>query len=102
MEDYWLKGVLVMLPISFVALAVDIAIGANGAISLLFVPLSVWVGAALLVKRWHDRNKSGWYYWIIFIPLIGPFWAFIEAGCMKGTKGPNRYGPDPIRKRKRK
>ena len=23
-------------------------------------------------------------------------WAFIEFGCLRGTVGPNRYGPDPL------
>jgi uncharacterized membrane protein YhaH (DUF805 family) len=23
-------------------------------------------------------------------------WAFIELGCLRGTRGPNRYGPDPL------
>jgi uncharacterized membrane protein YhaH (DUF805 family) len=23
-------------------------------------------------------------------------WAFIELGCLRGTIGPNRYGPDPL------
>jgi uncharacterized membrane protein YhaH (DUF805 family) len=23
-------------------------------------------------------------------------WAFIELGCLRGTAGPNRYGPDPL------
>jgi uncharacterized membrane protein YhaH (DUF805 family) len=32
--------------------------------------------------------------------LMGAFavvlWAFIELGCLRGTVGPNRYGPDPL------
>lgn len=99
-EDYWLRGVFVLLPIGVIAFIVDRALDANGIIYALFFLASIWIGAALLVKRWHDRNKSGWYYWILFIPLIGPFWTLIEACCMKGTKGDNRYGPDPIRKRR--
>jgi uncharacterized membrane protein YhaH (DUF805 family) len=23
-------------------------------------------------------------------------WAFVELGCLLGTVGPNRYGPDPL------
>ena len=23
-------------------------------------------------------------------------WAFIELGCLRGTLGPNRFGPDPL------
>jgi uncharacterized membrane protein YhaH (DUF805 family) len=99
-EDYWVKGVFVMFLLGIVVMMADLAVNANGFLSLLLLIPSIWVGAALLVKRWHDRNKSGWYYWVLFIPLVGPFWTLIEAGCMKGTKGNNRFGPDPIRKRR--
>jgi len=23
-------------------------------------------------------------------------WAFVELGCLRGTLGPNQYGPDPL------
>ncbi|MCW3481803.1 DUF805 domain-containing protein [Neisseriaceae bacterium JH1-16] len=48
------------------------------------------------VRRFHDRNKSGWWYLIGFVPLIGSWWLLIENGFLKGTAGPNRYGPDPL------
>jgi len=61
---------------------------------MLYVPY-LWTVLAVTVKRWHDRNKSGWWILINFIPLVGPLWAFIENGCLRGTDGPNRFGPDP-------
>jgi uncharacterized membrane protein YhaH (DUF805 family) len=33
------------------------------------------------------------------LSLIGAgvaIWAFIELGCLRGTVGPNQYGPDPL------
>ena len=67
---------------------------ANMVLVMLYVPL-IWISLALGVKRWHDRNKSGWWVLIGMIPIIGPLWQFIEAGCMRGTVGANQYGPDP-------
>jgi uncharacterized membrane protein YhaH (DUF805 family) len=55
----------------------------------------VWVGIAISVKRLHDRGKSGWFYLFVLIPIIGAIWMFIELGCLEGTKGPNRFGPEP-------
>ncbi|MEM0897537.1 MAG: DUF805 domain-containing protein [Verrucomicrobiota bacterium] len=55
----------------------------------------VWVGLAAAVKRWHDRNKSGWWVLISFVPLIGGIWALIENGCLAGRDEGNRYGPRP-------
>lgn len=61
---------------------------------LLYIPY-VWIAFALQVKRWHDRNKSGWWWLIALVPLVGGIWAFIEVGCLRGTIGQNEYGPDP-------
>ncbi|MBL8894333.1 MAG: DUF805 domain-containing protein [Rhizobiales bacterium] len=61
-------------------------------ISLIFLYPSL----ALYTKRWHDRGKSGWWTLIILIPLIGGIWALIELGILRGTIGPNQYGPDPL------
>ena len=98
--DYWIKGFLVLFSMGFLVLMVDMALGTSGFIYGSFLLVSIWTGAALIVKRWHDRNKSGWHYWILLIPLVGPIWTLIEAGCMEGTKGDNRYGPDPVHRRK--
>jgi uncharacterized membrane protein YhaH (DUF805 family) len=58
--------------------------------------VNVWCGLALSIKRWHDRDKSGWWVLINFVPLIGGIWAFVETGCLRGTVGPNRFGEDPV------
>ena len=56
----------------------------------------LWTGLAIQVKRWHDRDKSGWWVLIALVPLVGGIWAFVECGCLRGTVGPNRFGPDPL------
>lgn len=56
----------------------------------------LWPSLAISIKRWHDRDKSGWWVLIAFIPFIGWLWALIETGFLEGTKGPNQYGPDPL------
>lgn len=58
---------------------------------LLAVPM-VWIEFCLIVKRWHDRGRSGWWGLVVLIPLVGLIWAVIETGFMSGTPGPNRYG----------
>ena len=57
---------------------------------------------SLQVKRWHDRDKSGFWVFLAIIPVIGPIWTFIETGFLPGTVGSNAYGPDPLGKRMRK
>ena len=61
-------------------------------ISLLFL----YPALAIYTKRWHDRDKSGWWSLIMFVPIIGALWFLIECGFLRGTEGPNRFGEDPL------
>ena len=91
---------------------------------LAFGPL-VAMTVALVIRRVHDRGKSAiWALIFVFGPLaleaplraqagvegqspalstlglaLGgaalSIWGFVEIGLRRGTKGPNRYGPDP-------
>jgi uncharacterized membrane protein YhaH (DUF805 family) len=79
-----------------------------------------WAYAAVSIKRLHDRNKSGWWMipFIVATGFYGQFadriggswavallglavliffiWGMVEMGYLKGTDGPNRFGPDPL------
>ncbi len=49
---------------------------------------------AVLVRRLHDTGRSGWWYWIAIVPLIG--WIILLIFLVqKGTNGANPYGSDP-------
>ena len=50
---------------------------------------------AVLVRRLHDVGKSGWFYFIGLIPLIGAIWLLILF-CTEGQKQDNKWGPNPI------
>lgn len=58
---------------------------------LLAIPM-LWIEFCLIVKRWHDRGKSGWWSLIILLPVLGLIWAFIEVALLRGQPGGNRYG----------
>lgn len=62
---------------------------------LVVVLFLVWMTFCITVKRYHDRGKSGWWYLIQFIPIVGPIWAFIELGFCSGDDGDNDYGDGP-------
>lgn len=51
-------------------------------------------GLAVLVRRMHDINKTGWMVLISFIPFIGGIWLLILE-VTEGTIGANNYGADP-------
>jgi uncharacterized membrane protein YhaH (DUF805 family) len=50
---------------------------------------------AVSVRRLHDTNKSGSLYFLMMIPLVGPF-ILLYLCTLPGTPGPNKFGPDPL------
>jgi uncharacterized membrane protein YhaH (DUF805 family) len=154
-KPYWLIGVALLLFVIVVTAALtaigvatfDVALveGLAAAFELIIlVPTS-----AIMVKRFHDRDKSGWLVLLLIVPtLVSIFgdmlgvtgrpeplpdipatatlfeawlqvmqaravnrtfefalglwmlavmlWFFVELGFFRGTRGPNRFGPDPV------
>ena len=66
-------------------------------IYLCWLILIVWITLAFYAKRLHDCSKSAWMMLIALIPIIGPVWLIIYVGFIRGTKGPNPYGEDPLK-----
>ena len=86
---------------------------------------------SVTIRRLHDTNRSGWFIFmptlvglcsviavffvamgggagamplillILSAPLVAYLW-FLIVLCLPGTHGGNRFGPDPIRGRKRR
>ena len=49
------------------------------------------------VRRLHDTNRSGFFLLIGFIPIIGGI-ALLFFLIPEGTKGKNRFGPNPLKR----
>ena len=64
------------------------------ALGALALPI-VLVLLIVQIKRWHDRDKSGWWALVGFVPCAGMIWVLIECGFLPGTRGANRFGPSP-------
>ena len=57
--------------------------------------LAVFIpGLAVGVRRLHDVGKSGWFYLIILIPIVGAIWLLVLF-CTDGVVGQNEYGINP-------
>ena len=98
-KEYWFFILFYMI-IIFVLALID---GLTGNISLetgyglfsgLFVLLMLLPGISVAVRRLHDTDRSGWWYWIVFIPLIGAI-VLLVFFVTDGTAGQNQYGADP-------
>ena len=73
----------------------------NGAVStpygyfyIAYVLAVLIPGLAVSVRRLHDVGKSGWFYFIILIPIVGAIWLLVLA-CTDSIFGANKYGLNP-------
>ncbi len=102
-SEYW-YFVLFNLIVSFVlSLAANMTGGGpygDGGFNLFQAAASLYSLAALLpgiavsVRRLHDIGKSGWYYLIYFIPVVGVILLLVWM-CRDSDYGDNAYGPSP-------
>ena len=51
------------------------------------------------IRRFHDKDKSGWFILINIIPLVGWLIALVML-LDKGTPGKNRFGEYPLKSKK--
>jgi uncharacterized membrane protein YhaH (DUF805 family) len=108
-REYWMFTLLSVV-VATVAVFVMIAGGVPGTDGDGTPGAGFWLGAALIViwglasiipsiavqvRRFHDQDRSGWMILLGFIPYVGSLIVFIFM-CLKGTTGPNRFGPDPL------
>lgn len=66
----------------------------GAAILGIFILASIIPSIAVQVRRFHDQDRSGWMFLLNFIPYVGGLVVLVFM-CLEGTRGPNRFGPDP-------
>ena len=133
-KPYWIGAIV--LGIISIAVTYAAILAAGGSImmpdartmwiSLVIQLVTLYPSAALMVKRFHDRDRPGYFAAFLLVPLIlkgltdalgmtgNPFnqnaldyaflailvvigiWFLVELGFLRGTVGPNQYGPDPL------
>lgn len=52
-------------------------------------------GLSVAVRRLHDVDRSGWWILIAFT-IIGAIYPLLYWSIKPGTRGTNRFGPDPV------
>lgn len=135
-----------LIAITILAVILDAVLGLgdleseSGPFEITVSILSIWPSIAVAIRRFHDRNMTGWWYLILtimmLVALIGGafiggllsgvdftalegmsavqmmsvFWPsvigvlivaiywFVVQLVLPGTRGDNKYGPDPLAK----
>ncbi|MDE1949026.1 MAG: DUF805 domain-containing protein [Burkholderiales bacterium] len=97
-RDFWLCGVLALGALNvFVRALLDIARVRSEIFVTVVDVLLAWPAIAISAKRWHDRDRSGWWVLISLVPVVGWLWMLVDNGFKRGTPQANRFGPLPRR-----
>jgi len=98
-KEYWMF-VLFNVIFTIVALIIDSVLGTRseetgyGLFNGLYGLAVLLPSLAVLVRRLHDIGKSGWWFFIALIPLIGSIWLLVLLAT-DSQPGENQYGPNP-------
>jgi len=64
-----------------------------GLLSGIFMLIHIIPALSVSIRRLHDIGRSGWWYLVSFIPIVGPF-MFIYFAATDSTED-NEYGLNP-------
>jgi uncharacterized membrane protein YhaH (DUF805 family) len=95
-SEYWwwvLFNILLVVVLVLVFSGGGTETGAEALIGLAWLALLL-PSLAVTVRRLHDTGRSGWWWFISLVPLVGPI-VLIVFLATAGDPGPNRYGPAP-------
>jgi len=91
-QEFWmfiLCNFIVALAVYVVSMIIRVPVLYYLYVLAIFLP-----GLGLAVRRLHDTGRSGWWYLIGLVPLIG-FIVLIIFFIQDSQPGDNQYGPNP-------
>ncbi|MEU1122939.1 DUF805 domain-containing protein [Streptomyces sp. NPDC005899] len=91
-KEYWMF-------VLFNAIVAAVLVGIGAALETQ-IPYIIYMVAVLIptlavvVRRLHDTGRSGWWFFITFVPLVGGIILLVFM-CTEGARTANEYGADP-------
>ena len=92
-SEFWFF-ILFLLIILIVLGVIDSVVGTNGILAGIGLLGLIIPSISVAVRRLHDIDKSGWFYFVQLIPAVGGF-IFLYFMIKDGTPGSNQYGNNP-------
>lgn len=92
-KEYWMF-VLFNFIIAVVLSILSRVAGIFGIVSALYSLAVLIPGLAVCVRRLHDIGKSGWWLFLVLVPLVGSIILLVWY-CKDSEEGENDFGPCP-------
>ena len=103
-SEYWFIQLFLVITSVAVA-AIDLALmngdvdrfianGGGGIVGLIWILATIVPAIAVLIRRLHDTNRSGWWALIGLVPLVGAI-VLLVFTVEDSNKGVNKYGASP-------
>jgi uncharacterized membrane protein YhaH (DUF805 family) len=103
-SEYWFIQLFLVITNVAVA-AIDLALmngevdrfianGGGGIVGLIWILATIVPAIAVLIRRLHDTNRSGWWALIGLVPLVGAI-VLLVFTVEDSNKGVNKYGASP-------
>ena len=98
-KEYWffvLFNIIIALALTFI----DFSTGLYdvefeiGLLSSLYSLAVLVPSIAVTIRRLHDTGRTGWWFLIAFVPIIGAI-VLLVFMVFDSTLGDNQYGPNP-------
>ena len=98
-QEYWLFVLFNAIAGIIINVIGGVLAGATGVDAFAFLGaiynLAVLIpGFAVFFRRLHDTGRSGWWWLILFIPIVGVIVILVFC-CLDSQPGENQYGPNP-------
>lgn len=93
-KEYWMFYLFNIFAAIILAVIEVLLFGKESIITGIYILVIFLPSLALIVRRLHDTDHSGWWFFINFIPILGPLW-FFYLMCKDGDHETNRFGDDP-------
>jgi uncharacterized membrane protein YhaH (DUF805 family) len=98
-QEYWLFALFNIIAGIIIGVIAGVLVSVTNVTAFAYLGsiynLAVLIpGLAVLFRRLHDTGRSGWWWLLSFIPIIG--WiVLIVFCCLDSQPGDNQYGPNP-------
>lgn len=98
-SEYWyfvLGNIILTILAYFIdnLLGLNFDEGAGGPLYLIVLLATIIPSIAVMVRRLHDSGKSGFYFFVLFVPFVGSIWLLVLL-LTEGDSGRNQYGENP-------